>query len=167
MQAPVVQLRPATALDRELVYEWARDPLVRAASFSTEPISWETHCAWFGESLGGARSLFVIEADGVPVGLARLDPRESNSAEVGILLSERGRGRRLSLAALDALMQIAVGNGLGSLIARVREDNPRSRRLFERAGFGLRCRETVRGIGAVRYDFDCEGRIMGRVDGGD
>ena len=89
-------LRPAVESDRDLVFVWANDPLTRAMSFSSEPISATDHARWFAKALAGhGRRLFVAESDGAPLGVLRLDfsTEARHSAEVGINLAESARGR--------------------------------------------------------------------------
>jgi UDP-2,4-diacetamido-2,4,6-trideoxy-beta-L-altropyranose hydrolase len=60
---------------RELLWQWANDPQVRNASFSSGPISWETHVAWFNDKISIPRAeMFIAEDErGIPVGQIRFD----------------------------------------------------------------------------------------------
>ncbi len=58
-----LHLRRARADDIRILWEWANDSEVRAASFSSAPIPWETHVAWFTEKMAPARSLIFIAED--------------------------------------------------------------------------------------------------------
>ena len=45
------RLRPVTMQDAELILEWVNDPLDRANSYSSEPITLDEHLAWLKRSL--------------------------------------------------------------------------------------------------------------------
>ena len=146
-----VGLRPATEADCALTLKWANDPQVRAASFSVEPISEEEHHAWFARSLAGARTLYIAQWRGIPIGLARLDPLPDQGAEVGLTVAAEHRGRGFAVPMLDALGAAAAASGVRRLVARIRVDNPRSRRAFERAGFRSDGSDAVNGVPGVRF----------------
>lgn len=153
MQDSAIELRPASAEDCDLVFRWANDPETRAASFNSEPISLEAHRHWYREALSGARTLQIAERDAQPIGLARLDPVDAGTAEVGLLLDAQYRGQGLAIGLLRALLDFAARSGLRLLIARIRADNNRSRRVFERAGFLFAGKETIGDVNAVRYNY--------------
>ena len=44
-------LRKATIEDRDLLFQWANDPLVRKNSFSTAEIAYEEHVDWYNRVL--------------------------------------------------------------------------------------------------------------------
>jgi spore coat polysaccharide biosynthesis predicted glycosyltransferase SpsG len=52
-----LSLRPANADDARLIWEWASDPTVRAVSFTSVPIPWETHVRWFDSKLSDRKLL--------------------------------------------------------------------------------------------------------------
>jgi RimJ/RimL family protein N-acetyltransferase len=150
-----VALRPAREDDCRRVFEWASDPETRAASFHPEPIPWSDHERWYAASLeSGTRHLRIAEAGGVPVGLARLDRMDDDpaAAEIGIHLAPEHRGRGLSVPVLLAARTEAEALGFAKVVARIRPDNLRSIRAFERAGFALVRVEAVAGLDARRYE---------------
>ena len=53
-------LREAQRSDSYQIWQWANDPVVRASSFSPDPIPWETHVAWFESQLQNPNSLFFV-----------------------------------------------------------------------------------------------------------
>ena len=147
-----IRLRPALPDDCERVFAWANDPVTRAASFNAATIPLDVHRRWYDASLRGARTLYIAEANSTAIGLARLDPVDGETAEVGLTLAADHRGRGHAVRVLDALCKRAAASGLRKLIARIRDDNLRSRVVFERAGFERRSEETVDGIAATRYE---------------
>ncbi len=85
---------------------------------------------------GTDRITAVVERDGVPAGLLRLDPMNSGSPnnrfEVSILIASAHRSAGVGAAALTLARRLAPGRDLW---AEVLPDNEASRRLFERAGY--------------------------------
>jgi len=134
--------------------DWANDPETRAVSFHSDPISEAAHSAWFAESLAGARDLYIIEWDGAPIGLVRLDPLIEREAIVSLTIAPEFRGRGLGPTALAVLAKKASDLGISRLLAKIRKTNTRSQRTFERAGFALRGEEVMHGIPALLYEFE-------------
>jgi len=147
-------LRAAVDTDKNRVLAWANDPETRDASFHCEPISEAAHNVWFAESLAGARSLYIIERDGTPIGLARLDMLEVNEAVVSLTIAPEHRGQGLGAAALTALTHEAAALGVPRLLAKIRKTNTRSRRTFEHAGFALRREELMGEVPVLLYELD-------------
>jgi RimJ/RimL family protein N-acetyltransferase len=77
--------------------------------------------------------LLIGEVEGAALGVVRFDEVAPGEWEIGIMLDRDARGRgvggRLLRAGLARLGEER------SYLARVREENERSRRLFERVGF--------------------------------
>ena len=146
---PKVTLRAAAPDDSARVLAWANDPATRAASFSGKTIDATEHARWYEQSLSGARRLFVIQSDGEPAGLVRLDPVDAATFEVGIVVDPELRGRGIAKQALEALVPHALGAGTRSLLARIRVENKASRRLFASAGYVAGGETSVQGIPAV------------------
>ena len=69
--------------------------MVRAQSFSSEVIPYETHCNWFKQKLVDAKStLLIIEIDEVPAGIVRFDEKE-DGAVIGVSIDKDFRGKGL------------------------------------------------------------------------
>lgn len=146
-----IKLRAAGPADRDRLLEWANDPTTRAASFHAEPIAAASHDAWFAASLDGARTLYIAERAGTPVGTARLDPLGPGRAEVSLTIAPEHRSRGIGTSTLTALIETAVADGVEELVARIRETNAQSRRAFEKAGFTAVGDTSVNGIHAIVY----------------
>jgi len=147
-----LRLRPATTDDGDRVLEWSNDPVTRAASFSTAPITADEHARWFADCLRGVRALYIAELSGRPIGMARLEAAEPGAAAVSLTLAAESRGCGLATPLLAALVSAARASGFDRLVALVRADNAPSRRLFERSGFAESRPEPVRGAEAIRYE---------------
>jgi UDP-2,4-diacetamido-2,4,6-trideoxy-beta-L-altropyranose hydrolase len=131
------RLRPAEPEDAAQLYVWVNRPDSIASSLTTkEAVSWEEHQRWFAARLSDPRSiLFVVEVEGTPVGQLRLQDK-GEGPEVAIYIAPPWRNSGIATNALEAGLREARSRWPGALaIARVRRDNARSQRLFERSGF--------------------------------
>lgn len=155
--SPTMRLRPSRSEDRRLLWEWANDPQVRAASFSSSPISWETHLSWFDAKLMESQSpsakcrMFVAEDEaGVPMGQIRFERRTDKQWDIGISLSHEFRGRGLASELIEnGIRELTKQHGKCSIHAFVKPENRASLKSFERAQFETVGIEQVRGQAAV------------------
>ncbi len=141
--SPVLQLRALREGDRRLLWEWANDPEVRSASFSSDPIPWDTHTSWFNAKLPEppntslSHRVFIAEdEEGVPVGQIRFEKHADAHWDVGLSLSKdfRGRGLASRLIAIG-IRELIADAGHASMHAYVKPQNVASVKSFERAGF--------------------------------
>jgi len=147
------RLRRGHADDIRLLWEWANDPEVRTASFSSAPIPWETHVRWFGEKFGEGKSLFLIAEDeeGVPFGQVRFD-LNGGDAELSISVARGKRGLGLAVPLIDAAVrEMLMDDRCGRVHAFVKPENAASAKAFERAGFEQVGLEQVRGSTALHF----------------
>ena len=132
-----VSLSALSAAELELVWQWRNDPRVRPFMTSTTAIPWDAHESWFAALDPAKRRVFVgRDATHRPVGLVQFHGTlDSGVAEWGFYRAPdapTGTGFRLCASGL----RHAFGPlGLTSILARVRGDNDRSRKLHERLGF--------------------------------
>jgi UDP-2,4-diacetamido-2,4,6-trideoxy-beta-L-altropyranose hydrolase len=157
LRSPTLRLRPAQKHDMRLLWEWANDPAVRAASFSSGPISWETHRAWFTEKLRQKKCLILIAEDdaGTPVGQVRFDPRDDGGADVNVSLAKASRGRGLASSIIESGVQEAFRTANWNRIhAFIKPENAASQKAFEKAGFAAAGTEQIRGNAALQFTFD-------------
>jgi len=144
-----LHLRRARSEDSRLLWEWANDPVVRAASFSSAPISWETHCDWLARKLGENTSLIFIAEDGTgtPCGQIRFDTRTDGDWEVDVSIARTMRGRGFASELIRLGVQALVENDQGARVhALVKPANAASAKAFTKAGF-----EQI-GVGDVHGD---------------
>ena len=94
MQSADLTVRRACKNDCRLLWEWANDPGVRAASFHTSKIPWAEHAAWFAQKLDSADALIYIAEDqhGKPVGQFRLEWLRDGNARVDVSVAPERRG---------------------------------------------------------------------------
>jgi UDP-2,4-diacetamido-2,4,6-trideoxy-beta-L-altropyranose hydrolase len=149
------RLRRLRAEDERLLWTWANDPEVRASSFSSETIGWETHVAWFAEKLMSSNSLMLIAEDdqGIPCGQIRFDIRENREADLNISLAKEKRGRGLAVPMIqEGVRELFASGDCECVHAFVKLENTPSLRAFEKAGFARVGTAQVRGHAAVRFD---------------
>jgi UDP-4-amino-4,6-dideoxy-N-acetyl-beta-L-altrosamine N-acetyltransferase len=71
--APQVVLRPVEAADQDRLLVWRNLPEIARWMYSDHAIAPQEHAQWFAGALADPRRRYwVIEADGLPVGLANL-----------------------------------------------------------------------------------------------
>lgn len=133
-----LKLRPATFEDCRLLWEWANEPAVRAASFSTELIPWEEHVNWLRRKVsepGCHHYIIVLSGNDFPIGQVRLDSM-GNEAEIHVSIASdlhgHGYGSQAILMASKHLFKETV---ITRIYANIKPDNGNSVRAFTKAGF--------------------------------
>jgi len=127
MLSHLVDLRPATARDADRLWKWANDPVTRAASFTTDPIPWETHVAWLARRLADPDShIFMSER-----GVVRFE-----GGVISVAVAPEARRQGLGAALIDAgVRRLFATTGTATVVARIKPDNVASRVVFEDADF--------------------------------
>lgn len=123
-----MRLRPATMEDADRLFRWRNDPMTRASSVNRDPVAWDDHVAWLTASLANPLREILIAEEDAPIGTLRLDKDIRTEVSITLAPAARGHGQAAPLIAL------ATGTG-GPYVARIRPDNPASRKAFETAGF--------------------------------
>jgi len=132
-----ISMRPAVAEDEVALLELANDPAVRATAFSPRAITPEEHHLWFSTRLASEQDLMLLALDGAQlVAYVRFDLR-SGDAELSIGLAEDYRGYGLGAVLIEQAVNLLdrAATSVDSVVARVRNDNEDSRRVFEQSGF--------------------------------
>jgi len=145
-------LRRARAEDARLLWEWANDPGVRSASFSSTPITWEAHTRWLADRLSQDTHVILIAEDETttPCGQIRFDPRSDGDWEVSISIASGMRGRGLASILIGlGVQEIARRGGTVRVHAFVKPANTASARAFTKAGFTSIGTEEIRGNAAM------------------
>ena len=139
-----LRLRKAREDDCRLLWEWTNDPAVRAVSFSSEPIPWETHVEWFRSRLNDPDCILYIatNSEGIPIGQVRYEIG-GDEAIVSISIEKNSRGKSYGSTLLELSAHEVFGiSRIATIHAYVKEKNEASIRVFEKAGY--------RHIGAAR-----------------
>ncbi len=131
-----LRLRVASIQDRELFFHWINDPETRRQALQTVPVSWADYCEWFAYHLADPNTfLFVLEAEGLPVGQIQFQHQDSNyfvDYLFDSLVMGRGWGKRLVRLGMTRLHRVI---GPASLRAEVRSGNKPSHNVFETLNF--------------------------------
>ena len=149
-----LRLRRASESDRRLLWEWANEAGVRAASFSQAQIGWEEHTRWFAEKLADEQCLILIGEDpeGRPIGQVRFDQRPNGEADIDVSIAPESRGMGYGSALIDAAVrELFRARAVKRVNAYIRQENLGSLHAFEKAGFYKVGEQTVHGNEAVHY----------------
>ena len=148
-----LQIRPALPDDARLLWEWRNDPVVRANSFYSDPIPWETHQVWYVRKLASPTTrIYIMEKrlEG-PVGQIRFERRDPDVAEVHLAVASQGRGRGYGREMLVLALPLAqAALGVRRFEAVVKSGNAGSLGLFRSAGFAVEEEVTLGGCPTVK-----------------
>jgi len=150
---PAITLRPARLGDDKLLWQWANDAEVRAASFSREPIPWGAHVRWLAERVVDKNTLFLIAegSDKNPIGQVRFDIA-GTGAELNISLCNEKRRSGLAVPTIHAaVLELFSQRDCDRVDAYVKPENVASVRVFERAGFERIGMTAVKGNPAIHF----------------
>ena len=153
MNAGTVRLGSAREEDSELVWNLVNEESVRAMSFESSQIPWESHLEWYGARLADERCCFWLARDsaGEFVGQVRFDC-EGESAVISLSLTPEFRGRGYSgLLIWVACRQFSERFPRLPVLAWIRPENKSSIRAFEAAGFEKVLEEHLKGQPALGY----------------
>lgn len=133
-----LQLRRACLADRELLFDWANDSVVRANAFHTEKISYADHIKWFaGIMKNDAIYQYILYDNKIPVGQIRLN-MEDDRAFIDYSIAAEFRGMGYGTALMQLLLQeletVKMPDEL-TLIGQVKQQNFASANVFEKCGF--------------------------------
>lgn len=132
-----LSLRTAQMDDCSLIWEWGNDPIIRSASFSSEPIPWDQHVTWFTNKLSDPQTLYYIAltADNKPIGQIRYQlEKEEAVVSVSLAPGQRSKGYGYRIIRL-ASQRVFNDTAVNLIHAYVKQDNAASIRAFTKAGF--------------------------------
>jgi UDP-2,4-diacetamido-2,4,6-trideoxy-beta-L-altropyranose hydrolase len=158
-----LSLRPVTLADCCLLWEWANNPTVRAASFSSKPISWEEHQEWFNKQLSNLDCYYyiIVKDMTIPIGQVRFD-KSGNAAEISISISEIFRGHGYSAEAIImASKYLFQESDISRIYARIKPGNTASISAFARAGYNMGKNIIVKGHEAFEMILNREEVLVG------
>ncbi|MGB3492761.1 MAG: GNAT family protein [Elainellaceae cyanobacterium] len=140
-----------------MLWEWANDAIVRAASFSSDPIPWDSHIRWLSQKLNEPNCLFYIASDenNIPIGQVRfdVDPSEPDVAEISINLAPNQRGYGYGSKLIDiAIAHLFRTISIQRVRALIKPDNRASIAAFERSHFQKIALRQVSGNLALQYE---------------
>ena len=134
----MLTLRKATIQDCELYYQWANDPLVRAQSYNTSAIDYDSHTKWFNERISDPDFCFYIFQNELQqnVGQVRITKDKEDSAIIGISVDNMHRGKAYAALILSMASNNFLTENPGCIIyAYIKDSNHASIHSFIKAGF--------------------------------
>lgn len=148
----MLRLRRVHKDDCRLLWEWANEPAVREASFSSEPIPWKEHVKWFRTKLKDPFCLFFIALDeGEPIGQVRYDIDDKEAViSVSLAKEVRGKGYGSQLIRL-ASERVLDGSVVNAIHAYIKQENEASINAFVKAGFQEFGTTTIHGHKAIMF----------------
>lgn len=148
-----IHLRAITKEDSGLLFAWANDPHVRAASLSQGPISRETHEAWFQKKIDDpACHIFIgMNEEEMPVGQIRCDI-EDGIAEVDVHTAPDHWGKGYGTLMIRGIVQkLFAETEVKEVHAFIKPENEASMRAFIKAGFLEKGRMEKKGSTVLRF----------------
>lgn len=128
-----VTLVDAGIADRDIMFLWQEHPLTRRFFRHPGIPSYSEHSIWLSNSLiDPSKKIMMVCADGVRVGVVRLDSITDSSAEVSIYIEPDNYCKGYARRAIDLLVKKYGGL---ELLAFIDKKNIASRKLFEGSGF--------------------------------
>lgn len=138
----IIRKAENTKDDCDLVFSLSNDFIVRANSFSTKPIAYDSHCEWYKKIISDANTLFfLIFENNDFVGQMRFnrDSAKSNNCVISLSITENFRGKHISSDFLKIGIKELNSNwsNINYIIAEVKKENLPSNKMFSRNGFVL------------------------------
>ena len=148
-----IRLAKNNSNDCDLVFSLSNDPLVRQASFNTEPLEYKSHCKWFAKTAEDSNTLFFLVFEGQDfVGQIRFNRESKMSTECFISLSitAKFRGKHIAKEFLDLGIEKMQKKWrkIKAVIAEVKGENTPSNALFLKKNF-----ELISSINTYKYSF--------------
>lgn len=130
-------LRYATEEDMDLLYRFVNDGEVRKQAFSSRPIRYEEHRAWYGRLLGrtDARQ-YIYMYDKEAIGQIRVEIKgDAGEIDYSISRAWRGNGHGRKMLLLLKEQVKTDFPEVKRLYGRVKTENLASQSAFQSAGF--------------------------------
>ena len=146
----MVTLRSARLDDLDAITEIYNEAILKtAATFDTEPKTYEEQKKWFDDH-GSKNPILVAEQDGDIVGWASLSKWSdrcaySDTAEISLYVRETHWGRGIGRCLMEGIIKEGKKARLHTIIARITEGNESSLHLHRSVGFSSI--GTMKGVG--------------------
>ena len=128
-----VTLRLADIGDCDFILTWQQYPATRRFSHNPQPPTAAEHAQWFAQTLDDpSRLLLIVQLDGEPAGMLRLDREAADQCKISILTAPERYRLGIGSAALALARRLFVR---AELHAEVLPANEASRVLFCNAGY--------------------------------
>ena len=155
----VLELRPATLDDFQMLLQLRNDPVVRSGSFNQSSVTLQEHRQWLSQSLTAPNRVLWIACNrhDQQLGKVQIDVSENlQSATISIALDAPFRGQGIGTTLIEkTAAQVLSGSGplasVEQLVAEIKPTNTASTQAFENAGFEFSEPTTVNNEIALRY----------------
>tara|TARA_B100000989_G_C19370976_1_gene397393 strand:- start:69 stop:524 length:456 start_codon:yes stop_codon:yes gene_type:complete len=133
----MISFRPANHEDINLLFGWSNDELTRKNSFNDKPIEFETHRLWFEKRINNKQYLILIfNYFKEPCAQVRFEPSKEKKYIVSISIASEFRGKGLASEILKKSVTFFQNSFQNvTLIALIKQENRKSVKIFENAGF--------------------------------
>lgn len=134
-----MEIRNINQNDLEDLFEWRNNYESRKQFFKKNKITLKEHQKWFEESIKNPnKEFFIGELSGIKLGVCRFDFLEKeNYSEVSININPTERGKGYGKQLLNYALNIYLSKKKRILIAKIKEDNIPSIKIFTSLGFLL------------------------------
>jgi RimJ/RimL family protein N-acetyltransferase len=138
-----MQIVEVTELFIKDIFEWRNDKISRAMSSSSEKIKFESHLYWFKNIMNDKNQFVYIGIEEEKrIGICRFNLDQKNKiAEVSINLNPKMRGKNYGFQLLRLSREKFFEKQKIDLIAKIKETNEPSKKLFSKAGFFIHDKE--------------------------
>jgi len=134
----MLTFRKAVIDDVKLYFDWVNDLSVRAQSYNTNTIDFESHKKWFESKVEDDSCMLLLfqNEEKLNIGQIRIQKENEKEALIGISIASEHRGKGLAKEMLLLASDYFLENNKGYLInAFIKEQNSSSKQAFEKAGF--------------------------------
>lgn len=132
------KLRQVTENDRQLLFDWANDPDVRANAKNPKSITWDEHNIWFDNKLSDSGSyIYILEDLSENIGVVRFEKKEQFFL-ISYSIDKKYRGQGFGkLILTEGIKKLSAQFNNLDLIGYVKNGNVASEKIFNGLGFIL------------------------------
>lgn len=140
--------------DKEILLQWANDPVTRQNSFYSNAITPAEHEQWFSDKLNDHREIMLMAVEeGRDVGHVRFS-MQGDEPEVNINIAPCERGKGYGTKVLKMAVQwLLEQKGSPKVIAHIKPDNQSSIKTFQKAGFRICSLVSFKGQDCFKMQF--------------
>jgi len=132
-----IKLREIQKKDIDFIFELRNNEEVRKYMFNTEPLIYEKHVTYWKNRIEKKEPSYIIEKNELKVGFVKLDYCNLEKAYyISIVIKNEYQGEGTGKKSIEILKQKH-----GKLLAKVKPDNEKSKKMFEKMDFKMRSYE--------------------------
>lgn len=133
----IISLRTATEADMADLLAWRNHPETRGASFNTDPITPESHEAWFKRKLASPETLiYIAMSETEKLGTIRFEDN-GETIKTSVMLNPAffGQGLGPKVIAIGTEKYLREKRPAKPIVAEIKTGNTASLKAFAKAGF--------------------------------